>query len=339
MKTVNILDVARNAGISKSTVSRVLNNQPHVKAETREKIYRTIHEMNFYPNHSARSIVFGKTSTVGLLVPNLTSPFYVQIVEGIVDEISSRDYGLLLYKSEGKDEQFLKNMFHQGKTDGIVTITPRFREKDFVEAFQHELPFVLINHRNTQIDAPYVCFDNYQGGYMAGKYLVDLGHSEIACFSGRLTSQSTKDRFNGFKKALRESGVQLDDRWTCVKGIHFEHSTAETIQRWFVEKRIPTAFFAYNDLTATEIIAVLRELNVSVPDEISVMGFDNIRMAQYTRPPLTTINQSMEMLGRKGARMLLDIIQGVDLKEKQLTIEPEIIIRESCDKPNLRRNV
>ncbi len=335
----NILDVAKKAGVSKSTVSRVLNKQPHVSEKTKEKISKAIQELDFKPNPCARSIVSGKTKTVGLLVPNLRSPFYVEIVEGIVDEISSQEYGLLLYKSDGKDEKLIKSVFHKGKTDGIITITPRFGEQSFVDIFQNEQPFVLINHRNTRIKAPYVCFNNYKGGYMAAKFLIDLDHREIACFTGRLTHQSTKDRFEGFKKALKDSGVPIEDSWIQSKGVHFEDSVAKIILDWVKEKKVPTAIFTYNDFTAFDVIAVLRELGFSVPGDVSVMGFDNIRMARYSRPPLTTINQSMELFGKSGAGMLLALIQGVTLEKNKITIEPEIIIRDSCDKPSQRRRV
>ncbi len=339
MMRYNIIDVARKAGVSKSTVSRVLNNQPHVSAETKSRIFKTIQELGFQPNPYARCIVWGKTKTVGLLVPNLRSSFYVEIVEGIVDEISSHDYGLLLYKSEEKEEKLLKSVFPRGRTDGIITITPRFREQSFVDSFKNEQPFVLINHRNTQIDAPYVCFNNFRGGYMAGKYLLDLGHREIACFSGRLSSQSTRDRFEGFQKALKEAGVSGKGYWNQIKGVHFEDSLSGIVLKWVKEKRVPTAIFTYNDLTALEVIAVLREAGLSVPGDVSVMGFDNIRISGYSRPPLTTVNQHMEFIGRTGARMLLALIQGVTLEKNKVTIEPELIIRDSCDKPNQRREV
>lgn len=334
----SILDVAGKAGVSKSTVSRVLNNQPHVSTKTKEKIFKVIQELDFQPNHYARSIVSGKTKTVGLLVPNLRSSFYVEIVEGIVDEISSREYGLLLYKSEGKDENFLKRVF-KGKTDGIIAITPRFREQSFIDVFQNEQPFVLINHRNTQIEAPYICFNNFKSGYMAAKFLIDLGHREIACFTGRLTHQSTKDRFEGFKIACQEYDFPLENSRIRIKGVDFEDSVEEIILDWAKEERLPTAVFAYNDLTAFDVIAVLREIGISVPGDVSVMGFDNIRMARYSRPPLTTVNQSMELIGKSGAGMLLALIQDVTLEKNTITIEPEIIIRDSCDKPISRRIV
>ena len=337
--TYSIIDVAKRAGVTKSTVSRVLNNQPHVTAKTREKVLKTIEELDYQPNPYARSIVTGKTMTVGLLVPNLHSSFYVEIVEGIMDEISSQDYGLLIYKSEGKDEKILKSVFHKSKTDGIITITPRFREQSFVDAFQDSQPFVLINHRNSEIEAPYVCLNNFNGGYMAAKFLLELDHRDIACFTGRLSSQSTKDRFKGFKKALEENNVLLDESWIKIKGVHFEDSVAEIIMHWAEIEKMPTAIFAYNDLTAFDTIAVLRELGISVPRDVSVIGFDNVRMARYSRPPLTTINQSMERIGKTGSRMLLELIQGVTLDNMKITIEPEVIIRDTCDKPNLRRRV
>lgn len=333
----SILDVAKKAGVTKSTVSRVLNNQPHVSKTTKEKVLKAIRELDFHPNPYARSIVSGKTRTVGLLVPNLSSSFYVEIVEGIMDEISSQDYGLLIYKSEGKDEEILKRVFYKSKTDGIITITPRFREKSFVDAFKDSLPFVLINHRNTEIEAPYVCFNNFNGGYMAAKFLLELGHRDIACIAGRLSSQSTRDRFNGLKKALEEADVPFDKFWIKIKGEDFEDSIAEIIMRWAETERVPTAIFTYNDLTAFDAIAVLRELGLSVPRDVSIVGFDNIRMARYSRPPLTTINQSMERIGKMGSRMLLELIRGGALEQKKITIEPELIIRDSCEKPILRR--
>jgi len=333
----SIIDVAKRAGVTKSTVSRVLNDQPHVSLKTKEKVLKAIEELDFQPNPHARSIVSGRTQTVGLLVPNLRSSFYVEIVEGIIDEISSQDYGLLIYKSEEKEEDILKRVFHNSKTDGIIAITPRFREQSFIDAFQDHLPFVLINHRNTEIEAPYVCFNNFAGGYMAAKFLLGSGHREIACLAGRQTSQSTRDRFAGFKKALAEAEVTLNKVWIKIKGKDFEDSVARIITNWAENAKMPTAIFAYNDLTALEAIAVLREQGYSVPGDVSVMGFDNIRMACHSRPPLTSIDQSMERIGMTGARMLLDLIQGDTLEEKKITIEPELISRDSCDKPTLRR--
>jgi LacI family transcriptional regulator/LacI family purine nucleotide synthesis repressor len=329
----SILDVAVRAGVSKSTVSRVLNNQPHVNSATREKVHQAIREMDFQPNAHARSIVSGRTQTVGLLVPNLHSPFYVEIVEGIVDEISSREYGLLLYKSEGKDERLLKRVLHRGTIDGIIAITPRFKEQSFIDAFGREVPFLLINHRNTEIDAPYVCFDNFAGGVMAGKFLADLGHRRIACFTGRLENPSTRDRFEGFRQALASAGLSLEDPWLRVKGLHYEDSVDKCIREWMRRGRLPTAVFAYSDLTALEVIAVLREGGLSVPDDVSVLGFDDIRMARYSRPPLTTISQSMEVIGRSGAGMLLRMIEGEPENPKTLTIEPRMVVRDSCGEP------
>jgi LacI family transcriptional regulator len=332
-RSSNIVDVARRAGVSKSTVSRVLNGQPHVSAAAQQRIRDAIHELGFEPNPSARSIVLGSTRTVGLLVPNLSSPFYVEIVEGILSEISGHEYGLLLYGSEDKDEAFLKKVFVRGKTDGLIAITPRFREQSFVEAFAGEQPFVLINHRNTTIDAPYACFDNYSGGGEAARYLIELGHTRVACFAGRRTSQSTRDRLDGFRDALARAGVTLREEWLRVKGEHFEESVVPTLLSWAAAGSLPTAVFTYNDLTALEVIAGLHELGIAVPDGVSVLGFDDIRMARHSRPPLTTVSQSPELLGRSGARMLLDLIEGRPLGETRVTIAPRLVVRESCAPP------
>jgi len=332
--SINIIDIAKRANVSKSTVSRVLNGQPHVSKKTRETIFRIIEELDFQPNPYARSIVSGKTKIVGLLIPNLKSPFYIEIMEGIVDEVGRNDYGLLIYKSEDKDEKILKKVFHKGRTDGIIAITPRFHEQSFVDAFKDDQPFVLINHRNTQINTPFVCFNNFKGGYMAAKFLLDLGHRDIACFAGRISSQSTKDRFEGFKKALKEADVNLNESRIRIKGMHFEESISNIIVEWSRENKMPTAIFAYNDLTAFEIIEVLKELGFSVPGDVSVIGFDNTEMSRHFHPPLTTINQSMKKIGESGANMLLSLIQGVTLKKNKITIEPEVIIRGSCDKPS-----
>jgi len=333
----SIVDVAMRAGVTKSTVSRVLNNQPHVSSKTKEKVLKVIEELDFLPNPHARSIVSGKTQSVGLLVPNLRSPFYVEIVEGIIDEISRHDYGLLIYKSEGKKDDILTRVFHDSKTDGIIAITPRFREQSYLDSFQDRLPFVLINHRNTEIDAPYICFNNFEGGYMAAKFLLGLGHKKIACLVGRQTSQSTRDRFAGFEKKLVETELPLNDQWIKIKGEDFEESVAPIIVNWAKQGIMPTAIFAYNDLTALEVIAVLREQGYTVPEDVSVIGFDNIMMSHHSRPPLTSIDQSMARIGMMGARMLLDLIQGKTLQDKKITIEPELISRDSCDKPNIRR--
>jgi len=190
---------------------------------------------------------------------------------------------------------------------------------------------------NTKINTPFVCFNNFKGGYMAAQFLINLGHSKIACFTGRLTHQSTLDRSEGFKKALAESGKSVEGVRILNKGVHFEDSAASIVIEWAKKEKMPSAIFAYNDLLAYEIIGTLMELGLSVPGDVSVLGFDNVRMARYFRPPLTTINQSMETIGKFGAKMLMSLIQGNTLNKNKITIEPEIIIRDSCDKPNLRR--
>ena len=329
----NITNIAKQAGVSKSTVSRVLNNHQYVREDTRKKILKVMSELDFQPNTQARNMVVGKTRTIGILIPNMTSSFYIEILEGVLDSTSNNEYSFLVYKSEDKDESLLQKVFHHGRIDGIIAITARFREQSFVETFNNKLPFVLINHRNTEIDAPYVCFDNFKGGYMATEFLINLGHKRIGCFTGRLNHQSTKDRYCGYVKAMEDAGLPIEQSYVRSKGVHFENSVLGTLTEWHEQNKIPTSIFAYNDLTAIEITSILRDFGLKVPNDVSVIGFDDIKLAELNRPPLTTIQQSMKLIGIKGAQMLFSLIEGVPLHDQQVSLEPKIIVRETCDKP------
>ncbi len=329
-----IVDVAREAGVSVSTVSRVLNDKPDVAQATREAVRAAIRRLGYVANPSARRLAGGRTGIIGLIVPDITSAYTVEIVRGVGEAANQAGYDLVLYtilrghESEERERAWL-NMLRRGLMDGLVLVLPRSSGEDLVALSHEGFPVVLIDHRGIDTDLPSVSATNVEGATEATRYLLSLGHRRIGFITGLLRYRAGSDRLEGYRLALTQAGVPFD--WTLVvTGDFSRRSGYEGAMALMRLPEPPTAIFASNDVSAFGALDALRDLGLRVPEDVSLVGFDDIPAAAETRPPLTTVRQPLVEMGRRGAELVLALLEGKADVSQRIELSTRLIIRESC---------
>jgi len=328
---VTIYDIAEESGFSYSTVSRVLNGFEYVKDATREKILAAAEKLGYVANLQARSLAGGKSNIVGLLVPKIDNNYITEIVAGIDDELAHANFNLMLYTTHrhtGKEEQYTKSIANS-MADGLLLIVPLGTDIYLQTLQDLNFPYVLVDQHDLTGQSDEIMTTNYKGAYEATEYLIQLGHRRIAFITGLLELHSTHDRLAGFKDALTDHGIRFNPKYV-VQGDFWEdeayHATNKLLQ---LEKR-PTAIFAANDLTAIGAMTALRDNGISAPEEMSIIGFDDISQAAFTNPRLTTVRQPLEQMGRQAVSLLLEKIRNPDRPPRRITLTTELVIRDSC---------
>jgi len=339
---VTIVDVAAEAGVSFGTVSRVINNDVHVKQETRDRVRATMKRLNFVANRQARSLAGGKTNTIGLLVPDLGTGYIGEIIRGIDAELGIAGFDLMLYtthRTATKEAEYVSSLV-QGMVDGLILVLPR-NPSDYIGVMtQAKFPFVLIDHQGTGEDCPAIGATNWQGAFNATNYLIQLGHRRIGFITGWLDLGAAVDRLEGYKAALRTNRIPLQP--DLIYEGTFAHLDGYTGAKKLLSiKKPPTAIFASNDVMAISAMDAVRECGMRIPEDISILGFDDIPQASMVRPSLTTIRQPLEQMGRTAAQILFDILKNPDHKHNRIELPTELVIRDSTtpDKTFTLKNV
>jgi LacI family transcriptional regulator len=334
---VTIIEVAAEAGVSFGTVSRVINNDVHVAPDTRERVQETMRRLNFVANRQARSLAGGKTHTIGMLVPDLGTGYIGEIIRGIDAELGVSGYDLMLYtthRAAAKEASYVANLV-QDMVDGLVLVLPR-NPVDYIATLEkRKFPFVLIDHQGTGEDCPAVGATNWQGAYNATDYLIRLGHQRIGFITGWLDLGAALDRLDGYKTALRTHHLPVEDN-LIYEGTFAQLDGYTGALKFLDLASPPTAIFASNDVMAMAAMDAVRERGFRAPEDISIIGFDDIPQASLVRPALTTIRQPLEQMGRVATQMLMEILQNPDMRPKRIELPTEIIIRDSTAKPKDR---
>jgi LacI family transcriptional regulator len=336
---VTIIDVAREAKVSYSTVSRVVNNFPHVKPETRQRVEAAMAKLGYVVNLKARSLAGGRSQVVGMLIYELDTSYHVEIVKGVDAEIANSDYDLMLsttHKRRGKESTYVTQLT-QGMADGLLIVLPRNLEAYKGDLDRKRFPYVLIDHPGLECDdCNAVLTANWQGAYDATLHLIKLGHKRIAFVTGFIEVASAQDRLAGYQTALRDHGLLVDPELIC-KGDFLEESGYEAALKFLQLTRPPTAVFASSDMCAFGVMKAVLEAGWRVPEDVSVMGFDDIPEASYMRPMLTTVRQPLRSMGQAAARLLIELIENPALPAKKVEFSTELMIRESCQSPEQSR--
>lgn len=332
---VTIKDVAVRADVSHQTVSRVINNKEHVNPHTRSRVEKVIKELGYRPSAIARSMVKGHTFTLGCISPNLTDYIFANMIESAQAEARRQGFFILTGSAPTIDDvrPLLDEMLNR-RVDGLLVLNPRDDERYhyLLPLVQEGLPIVYL--KNSPIDeavSSVVCDDN-NGGYQAVNYLVKLGHTSIATILGLENEECTLDRLAGYRQALQEAGITPDKKLIAV-GDWTARSGEQAVRQLLKTKRTFSAIFAQNDRMAVGAIRALQEAGLRVPQNISVIGYDNIPLVSYFTPPLTTIQQPMSEFGRHGARLLIRAVQIPQSKPKQMRLNARLIERSSCAPP------
>ena len=327
--------VAELAYVSRSVVSRVLNNHPHVSDEARRRVLQVVKEHNYRPSSVARSLATNRTFEVGVLTPQRTgeafaNSFWSYLHSGIFERCMERSYhvSLSMVASEvaGETEQhFLRSK----RLDGFIFVTQEVTKLMVEVAQTQDVPFVLVGHAPERSDWCSVDVDNVEGAQKAATHLHQLGHERIGVILGNLDMQESVDRRRGYHRALAEAGLDVEERWTAV-GDYSGQSGFEIMNRWIEEGLDATAVFCASDTMAMGALLALHQAGVAVPEDVAVVGFDNLPFSKYTTPPLTTVHQPIGEKGRWAADMLLDQIEGKEAEPSHVELEAELIVRASC---------
>ncbi len=331
---VTILDVAKESGVSYSTVSRVLNDFDFVKESTREKVLAAAEKLGYVANIQARSLAGGKTQIIGLLVPGLDNDYISEITSGIDQELAHSDYDLMLYTThryQGKESLYVRTVAN-GLVDGLIFIVPHDSQR-YLEALPNQdFPYVLIDQIDNTYNSTTVDATNWQGAYDATSYLIGLGHTRIGMITGHPKLNSAKERHDGYRAALQHHRIRYDET-LVVTGDFLTRSGYTGGQQLLSLKNPPTAIFAANDLTAFGVLEAIHQAGLRIPEDISVIGFDDIPHASLVYPKLTTVRQPLVQIGRVAVRLLLEKLDNPEQEARRVTLATELVIRDSCAPP------
>jgi LacI family transcriptional regulator len=323
-------DVAARAGVSKSTVSHVLNSTRFVEPETEARVRRAIRELRYQPNLLARSLRRRETSTIGLMVPHIASPFWAELVYAVERTGSASGYGLLLSNSNWSTdkERDCMRMLLAKQPDGIVLALARVNDADLSDVIAAEVPVVLINEISGGPPISAVVVDEYRGGYLAGQYLARLGHRRAGCITSPSGGKACL-RAAGFRKAFADAGVLLPDAAFFTGDFEYAGGVtgiAELLQR---DSEL-TAVFTANDSMAMGVLKQMYRMQRRVPEDISVVGFDNISSTTAITPEMTTVAQPIAEIGAAVMRLLIDQITHRCIDPQTVVLQPTLVERESC---------
>lgn len=341
-KTITIQDVAKVAGVSVSTVSRVLNGKADVAIETIEKVEGVIHELGYASSLAARGMRSHRTNVIGMIMPDVATPYCASIMRGVNSAIARLDKDLLIYtsgsglkESIAYHERSYVSFLNGGITDGVIVVTPTATD------FATHAPVVIIDPNNESPDLPAISATNREGALSAMNYLISLGHRRIGFITGRMELVSTNQRLQGYKDGLLAAGIPLDKDLIEIGDYTTEEAVVCTHRLLSLSNR-PTAIFAANDMSSKGVYQAAKEAGLQIPKDLSVIGFDNLPESSLMVPALTTVDQFVEDIGTIATQMVVKLVQGEALPEhfpgtvafirdgNLLKIPTQLVIRDSC---------
>ena len=336
---ITIRDVAKRAGVGIATVSRVLNQNPNVSPTTRNRVVAAISELNFVPNSMARRLSTGRNYTIGLIVPFSTRPAAVERMRGVVTSVSDSEYELIIYNVERWEQR--KHYFQEGgfqeRLDGLVIVSAQLDDEEANYLLSLKLPIVLIDGYHPRLNCIYI--DDVLGGYQATRHLIELGHRRIAYLSdfvqptvseGVVGNTAMYDRLLGYRQALREASIPFNPLYHA-QIIHSKQAAYLSAIDLLKQTPRPTAIFAASDTEAIGVLQAARELKIAVPEQLSVIGYDDIDVAELLY--LTTINQSLVHSGELGGQFLLGMLNKESGEIRPMQLPTQVIVRKTTAPP------
>jgi LacI family repressor for deo operon, udp, cdd, tsx, nupC, and nupG len=327
-----IQDVAKLAGVSVATVSRVLNNSNLVSQDTKKLVEEAIKKLDYQPNLLGRNLRRSETKMILVLLPNISNPFYSKVVKGIEEVAHNNGYNVMLCNtdSDAKRERMYLDLLKNHLTDGVIFMAPKIEKAELAEIGKN-YPVVQCCEYKEGTGVPYVSIDNFSASYMAVKHLIDIGHRRIAFLGCESKFNSAMQRKNGYIKALEDHEINFDDS-IVLYGDYTFNSGFSVGHKLMALKNRPTALFAISDFMAIGVIKAIKEKGLKIPDDFAVMGFDNISFTSMYDPMVSTISQPRYDMGRAAMELILKQLQGVQCNYEELLLEHELIIRESTVK-------
>jgi LacI family transcriptional regulator len=311
-----------------------MNNKDNVKPETRERVLMAMTRLGYVVDQRARSLAGGRSQVIGLLVHDLGTSYIGEIIRGIDAELAAAQYELMLYtthRRKTKESAYVVTLT-RGLADGLLLVLPRTPGAYLDTLRQHRFPHVLIDHRGVDEETPAVAAANRQGAYSATEYLIGLGHRRVGFITGAMDQMCAQDRLEGYRAALGDHGVAFDPE-LVYEGNFFQPLGYVGASALLELPHPPTAIFASNDISAFGVMEAVREHNLRIPEDVSVVGFDDIPQAAHMHPPLTTVRQPLEEMGRIAMHMLLEYIEDPQRPIERVELPTELVLRQSCHPP------
>ncbi len=328
---ITIYDVARESGFSMATVSRVVNGNTNVKPDTRKKILETIERLGYRPNAVARGLASKKTTTVGVVIPDIANAFFAEVVRGIEDIANMYHYNIILSNSDEKVDKELSliNTLLEKQVDGLLFMGGEVTESHQEIFKSTTVPIVLAATKDPENHFPSVDINHFQAAKDAVNFFISKGHQRIGFISGPLTDPLTGyERFMGYKAALEESSISIEDELVRIGNYHYE-SGLEAMKHFLELDKKPTAVFASSDEMAVGAIHIIQDYGFNVPQDIEVMGFDNIPISSMVRPLLSTVSQPQYDIGAVAMRFLTKHMNEEPIEDQRVILEHELIMRKS----------
>jgi len=329
VRPVTVEDVSRQSGVSTATVSRVINESPKVSPETRDRVLKAIRELGYMRNHSARALARQRTDTIGVVFPGIDSGFFSEVLKGINEFAVSRNYHLMVaFSQDSREEQDrIAEYLHAGRVDALILMNLRMSDEFIRRASKQELPIVLIDRpvRNAKVAS--VTIDNRRGAEAAMTHLLKLGYQRIAILNGPKGTIDAEQRFEGCQAAAKKAGYRIDPSLVWP-GTFLWESGYELMNQWLeAGKPLPDAIFALNDPMAMGVLESLHEHGLSVPEDMALIGFDDVQAARYLG--LTTVHSPMREMGRVAAESAISLLSGRSTPAEQV-LPTELVVRRSC---------
>jgi DNA-binding LacI/PurR family transcriptional regulator len=334
---ITIRDVAKMAKVAPSTVSRVIADHPRISKTTKDRVRKVMAELGYHPNFNARSLVNRSTQTLGVIMPGsgdkaLQNPFFPEVIRGISSKAHENGYGLYLTTGSNEDEIYdgIVGMIQGGRVDGIVLLYSRI-DDHIIEYLQgHSLPFVVIGKPFRDVEKiTHIDNDNFKAAKDATEYLIGLNHRRIGFVGGSLDLVVTVDRLSGYEKAIRQADVPYRDDY-IVHEEFLKEGGSEAVNELMSVDSPPTGLVVTDDLMALGILNTLDEMNIKVPDELSIVSFNNLLLAEISTPSLTSVSINIFQLGYGAVKALIEKIDDDDVPPKRITVPYRLVKRHSC---------
>ncbi len=330
MRYITLKMVAEKAGVSVNTASRAINNKPDINEETKNRILKVAQKLGYIRNAAAVALRTKKTGTIGVVIADNSNPFYAEVLNGMEEAAREKNYHIILTNTQRnyKKEEEAINLLLTKRVDGLLITPVQDKDDDIKNLIDANIPFIIVGRdfKNIEVDAIYN--DEVKGGFLATEYLIKKGHKRIALIDGFLHKSPAKGRSEGYKKALDKYRIPLDESLVSVGDINIEDGYERTKQ--MLKKNLDfTAIFAYNDMMAFGAMQAIKEKGLRIPEDIGLVGYDDIPFSSHISPALTTIRLKKQELGVESVKLLFSRINGSRKKMKKIILDVELIIRET----------